>query len=268
MTPEELEERIEEIAEDADKRLDKLEKFMGVSFLEGPQLSQMTPEEFAKLTVSANELPNGEYNFALYQALTNRILADQASVIAMQQQRIAALEARPTGSVTPTPQPEPSPTIPAQPSSGAVNIPGFGNGIVINDNGLKHLVFGARFDRALRVLYNHKDDTEGGHTYSDETLMQMRVDFEQDGSIGFSYWKPRKTPDGQELTPGPWDLLGGKGIVLRPGGQDSEGRRGKYAEISSGHKGRGLRFGVSPNTPNVVEDWSITIEPDGSVHTR
>lgn len=95
------------------ERLDRLEKFMGVVFLEGEdllakfgtrQLSQLNDAQFATVKVPANELPNGEYNFAVYQALTNRIMADQA-------EEIRLLKARPSGSVsTPPPQPEPTPT--------------------------------------------------------------------------------------------------------------------------------------------------------------
>lgn len=95
------------------ERLDRLEKFMGVSFLEGEellakfgtrQLSQLNDAQFATVKVPANELPNGEYNFAVYQALTNRIMADQA-------EEIRLLKARPSGSVsTPPPQPEPTPS--------------------------------------------------------------------------------------------------------------------------------------------------------------
>lgn len=106
-------------------RCAKLEKFMGLAFLEGPQLSQMTPAEFAQLTIPANELPNGEYNFALYQALTNRILADQAPVIAAQDTKIKNLEARPSGSVGPQgipgPQGPPGPAGPAGSGSGSTS---------------------------------------------------------------------------------------------------------------------------------------------------
>lgn len=93
-------------------RCDKLEKFMGVTFLEGEetlakygtrQLSQLTRAQFAELTIPANELPNGEYNFALWQALQNRIDADQGEFLGEHEGEIDTLEARPSGSVSAPP---------------------------------------------------------------------------------------------------------------------------------------------------------------------
>lgn len=86
--------------------IEELKAIVGSDYLAGPQLSEA---DFRKLLTSANELSNGDYNLGIAQKLTNYILRDQARKIDELEGRIKALEARPSGSVTPAPQPEPTP---------------------------------------------------------------------------------------------------------------------------------------------------------------
>lgn len=100
---------------------ERLAAAIGLSYLEGPQL---TETEFRKLLNSSNELPNGDYNLGIAQKLTNYIIRDMRQEITDLKKQIAALETRPSGSVSttppeqPTPQPQPTPA-PA-PSAGTI----------------------------------------------------------------------------------------------------------------------------------------------------
>ena len=233
--------------EELEARIAQLENYVGKTFLEGPQLSQMPPAQFATLLVPANELPNGEYNFALWQALTNRIIADQASVIATQGVDIQILKLAVIGSVTPTPD--------------AGDIPGFGNGFHLKSGTFEALIFISDFDNALRILTNHKANNDGGFTHANKKLGQQRIDIETFG-VGVSYWTPLENDDGTPFVRTALDNQGGKGLVIVNHSPDNH--RAPYVKLYAGLPGQGLQIGVSPNTANVMENPTIQIEADGT----
>lgn len=239
----------------AEERIQALEE--SVTWLESMLGVQFLGKSSAELRASLNPssaLPGGRYPYMLdsYQlhAAFDALLGPGGTIETLLA-RIAALEARPTANVvTPSGDGTLSGVTPVNGSGGDV-------GFQLNTGTVVHRLYGNPQDYGLRLWFNYREPYVNGSSSSVPSLMQMYLFFEQDGAISVGYFKPVNTPAG------PYDDLGGKGIVFRPGGRNPDGSRGKHSMIFSGQVGRGLQLGVCRTNPNYPDRFDFEIDPDG-----
>ena len=98
-------------------------------------------------------------------------------------------------------------------------------------------------DRGWRFWYNMKPIGPNQRDTSDPTLGQIAHQYEQDGSVSWTYFKP------QNVAAGAYDNLPGKSLTIYPGGFNSA-ETAEYVDVGVGQAGRGLRLGATISGSN------------------
>ncbi len=246
------------------KHLALIDSILGTKGFLGPQIACRDMEAHRPTWY----FPNGEYPIDYRQKQLGCGTNDLATHVNVSDIAIVSFAAKmpPSNRTVPEYVNSAIAAIPASSTAnttGTVQIPNLGNGIIMKDvNGPSHLLFAGGGDRGLRLLYNFTPSWQA-NTYSDPTLMQTRLDFEQDGVISMNYFKP------WNAAAGPYDTLSGKALAFRVGGcgpQRCGSARGEFADIYGGLVGRGLRLGVSDTNANWPTWWGLQIKGDKSAN--
>ncbi len=132
------------------------------------------------------------------------------------------------------------------------------------------IMYASGGDRGWRFWYNMKPIGPNQRDTSDPTLGQIAHQYEQDGSVSWTYFRP------QNVAAGAYDNLPGKSLTIYPGGFNTA-PTGKYVDMGGGQAGRGLHIGVTINgsnnpTPMVQMDADgnpnpVAVYADGALQT-
>ena len=123
---------------------------------------------------------------------------------------------------------------------------------------VSHIMYATGGDRGWRFWYNMKPVGPNQLAASDPTLGQIAHQYEQDGSVSWTYFRPQVTPAG------PFDNLPGKSLTIYPGGFNTA-PTGQYVVVGGGQAGRGLSLGVTISGSNNPTPM-VQLDADGNAN--
>ncbi len=155
-------------------------------------------------------------------------------------------------------------TAPAQAPTGSVQtIYAEGIKMVNPETGFTIQIFMSKNDDGLRVGWNFGDEKGPPYgTHSVPNLPQQFLFIERDGGISFNAVQPKIDVNGNPMPKGQYDGLGGKDLIIYPGGYNSQGQKGRYVDIACMQAGRGIRIGTSEQKAN--PQFHFVMEADGT----
>ena len=121
---------------------------------------------------------------------------------------------------------------------------------------VSHIMYATGGDKGWRFWYNMKPIGSNQLGPSDPTLGQIAHQYEKDGSVSYTYFRPFVTPAGA------FDNLPGKSLTIYPGGFNTA-QTGKNVLVGGGQAGRGLQFGVTDTGSNNPKPM-VELNADGS----